>query len=458
MGRSVNMTQIKKLQNHVEIHRKRVFAAEKFLWGHPAVGFKEKIAGDFMERQFRELGYNDLIMAGNIPGFYTDIETGRPGPKVLIMSELDALFCDNHPNADPKTGAAHACGHHAQCAAMLGIAGALKEPGALDEICGSIRLMVVPAEEGGDSVFRDELKAKGIIKYFSGKVEFMHRGFMDGVDIAFLVHGLIDKPRRFLIRSGGNGLIAKRITFRGIAAHTGSSSHLGVNALYAANIALNAINALRETFVDDERIRVHPIIVKGGHAVNAIPDEVIVDSFVRGSTIDAIIKTNRKVNRAISGSAATIGATVKIHDYSLSYPMINDQNMMELARDAAAFVVPPEDILSHFGRWTGSCTDMGHVAAVIPSIQVYCSGASGTSHGSDYEVIDVESACINSAKIQVTMLQLLLENNGERAKSVIENKKPAFNTISRLLEWYDDNVADIDGVVYEKQGVALLNY
>ena len=453
------MTQIEKLHHYVDAQRERVYAAERFLWKHPAVGYKEHVANEYMEKQFGELGYNDLVMAGNVPGFYTDIDTGRPGPKILVMCELDALFCANHPDADPETTAAHACGHHAQCAAMLGVAGTLKQPGALDDMSGSIRLMVVPSEEGGDSIFRDELKAKGIIKYFSGKPEFMRRGFMDGVDIAFLVHGLIEKPKRFLIRGGSNGLIAKRVTFHGVAAHTGSSPHLGINALYAANLALSAINALRETFTEDERIRVSPILTKGGQAVNAIPSEVILDTYLRGSTIDAIVRTNKKINRAISGAAASIGATVSIHDYSMSFPLNNDRNMMELAEDAAETVVPSEDILRHFDKWTGSCTDMGHVSAVMPCIQVYCSGADGISHGASYQVIDVESACMNSAKCQISMMQLLLKDNAKRAKHIIENRKPVFPSIQALLDFYDQHVTDLEGVVYEpNNSSARLSY
>ena len=36
------------------------------------------------------------------------------------------------------------------------------------------------------------------------------------------------------------------------------------DALYAAHVALAAINAVRETFQDEDAIRVHPIITRGG--------------------------------------------------------------------------------------------------------------------------------------------------------------------------------------------------
>ena len=82
-------------------------------------------------------------MAEDITGFYTVIDTGKPEPEVLVLGELDSLICANHPDADPETGAVHCCGHSAQCAALLGLAAALKEPGILDGLSGRIRLCAV---------------------------------------------------------------------------------------------------------------------------------------------------------------------------------------------------------------------------------------------------------------------------------------------------------------------------
>ena len=42
------------------------------------------------------------------------------GPTFALLGELDGLVVPGHPVADPETGAAHACGHNAQVAGMLG--------------------------------------------------------------------------------------------------------------------------------------------------------------------------------------------------------------------------------------------------------------------------------------------------------------------------------------------------
>ena len=83
-----------------------------------------------------------------------------------------------HPEADPDLPAVHCCGHNAQCAALVGIAAALREEGVLDGLCGSVRLCAVPTEEGIEIVFRQEAARKGIIRYYGGKAEFCTGGIL----------------------------------------------------------------------------------------------------------------------------------------------------------------------------------------------------------------------------------------------------------------------------------------
>jgi metal-dependent amidase/aminoacylase/carboxypeptidase family protein len=71
---------------------------------------------------------------------------------------------------------------------MLGVEAALKEEGALDNLCGKIKLCVVPAEEGIEIGYRKGLIDKGQIEFTSGKPEFISRRYFDDVDIAFMMH------------------------------------------------------------------------------------------------------------------------------------------------------------------------------------------------------------------------------------------------------------------------------
>lgn len=121
----------------VEKYKTLILDAERYIWQHPETGYKEIKTSAYMETVFRDLGY-ELVTADGITGFYTVVDTGKPGPEILVLAELDAVICPEHKDADPVTGAVHACGHNTQCAALIGIAATLKEPGILNKFCGSI--------------------------------------------------------------------------------------------------------------------------------------------------------------------------------------------------------------------------------------------------------------------------------------------------------------------------------
>ena len=280
----------------VDKYKDLIFSAEKYIWKNPETGYFEYKTNKYMAEQFKSLGYS-INQAGDIPGFYTVFDTGRAGPTLLIFAEMDSIIIDSHPECDKITKAVHACGHNAQCAAILGVAAVLKEIEKENLLSGKIKFCIVPAEEAIEFEKREELCRKGIIKYGAGKQEFMSRGYFNDCDLAFMLHSRISEENEktfFVTTKGSNGVIRKIIKFIGKSAHAGSDPEKGINALYAANLALDAVNALRETFKDEDHIRSHSIISKGGLSVNAVPDEVIIESYVRGGSTEAIKSVNKK--------------------------------------------------------------------------------------------------------------------------------------------------------------------
>lgn len=429
----------------VEKYRELILKTERQIWENPETGFKEYKTANYMEEAFEALGY-DLVRAGNIPGFYTILDTGRPGPEVLILGELDSLICPNHPEADPVTGAVHCCGHNAQCAALLGVAGALKEPEILQDLCGRIRLCAVPAEELIEIEYRKGLVEEGKIRYLGGKTEFLHRGYFDGVDIAFMVH--TTGGENFFTNLGSVGCISKRVVYKGKASHAGGSPWNGCNALYAATLGLNAINSIRETFREPDIIRVHPIMTHGGEVVNAIPERAVLESFVRGSNYEAIQAANQKVNRALCGAALSLGANVEIQDNPGYAPLRNSDGMIQLAGDAAKEIgeIP---FVKNEGLSSGS-TDMGDLSQLMPVIHPYAPGAQGMAHGADYRIADPELACVASAKWQVAMVSLLLKDGARRATEIIDSFVPMFASKEEYFTYVDSLHCEGDRISYEE--------
>lgn len=429
-------TQYEKITAMVEKHRKLILDAEKYIWKHPEIGYKEWKTSAYLEERFRELGYCVHTTRG-IPGFTAIFDTGVPGPTVAVMGELDALICETHPDANPDTKAVHACGHLVQTSAMLGVAAAIREPEVSQGLSGCVKFIAVPAEETIDLEYRDKLIADGIIKYVAGKIEFMYRGLFDDVDMAMMIHADTEPDKLFKLIDGCDGCITKHIEYKGTAAHAGGAPYKGVNALYAATLGMDACNALRETFREKDYVRYHPIITKGGSAANAIPDLVKMDTYVRAADLKTMLDVNVKINRALAASAAAIGANVVIEDKPGNLPFHSSREMNQIFAEVVEKLFGRDQII--YAGWDTQSSDIGDLSTVIPLIQPLCMGASGTQHGEDYAISDLDKAVINPAKAMTCMLYELLRDHAAVAKKVMENYKPLyadkkdfFKTIDRI--------------------------
>lgn len=451
------MTKTEKLIEMTSKYKELIYETADYIWEHPETGFREWNTSAYMAEQFEKLGYT-LVKAGDIPGFYTDLDTGKPGPKIAVLGEMDSLIVKNHPDAAPDTFAVHACGHNAQCANLIGVAAALKEPQALEGMCGSIRLICVPAEELIELGYREELRKKGIIKYFGGKVEFIYRGYFDGVDMAMMIHsGKLKEGKTLAVSKGTNGCVTKNITFKGVSAHAGGAPQDGKNALYAATCGMNAVNALRETFVDDEHIRFHPIITQAGLAVNAIPEVAKMESYVRGASYESIYTYNKKVNLALAGAAASVGCQVEIDDHPGYFPLNNDESLSEIIADAMRAVSGPDSV-DMDGKWGTGSTDMGDVSAIMPAVHPHAAGIIGVGHGCDYYIDDKDLACLKPAQCLVVAVDMLLRDEAALAKEVITKSSPYFKSKEEYLEAIDKLTMNKEAVVYNENGTVTLDY
>lgn len=90
-----------------------MYEAERYIWEHPQTGFKEWDAHNYLKEKFVNMGFA-VKEAGNIPGFSFDIDTGKEGPTIAIIGELDALIVPGETDSGIKTCVMHACGHNCQ--------------------------------------------------------------------------------------------------------------------------------------------------------------------------------------------------------------------------------------------------------------------------------------------------------------------------------------------------------
>ncbi len=425
---------MERIKKAVNAYMGLMLDANQYVWENPEVGYKEYKTNEYMLAEFTKLGY-EIQRPKDITGFVAYYDTHKPGPTVLILGELDGLYCPGHPECDKTTGAVHSCGHNTQCAITLGVAAAIREKAVNEGLCGKVKFCIVPAEEGIEIEYRNGLIKKGIISFATGKAEFIKRGLLDDVDLSFMMHmaDVTEHDGDFLFIKGHNGLIRKEIIISGKAAHAGGEPWLGINALYAGELALSACNALRETFKEEDKIRFHPIITKGGDSVNAIPDTVVMESFVRGASVAAIQEANYKLNRAITGACLAVGASVKIVDAAGYDVHKENEDLVNLLKEQCAKLVKKERIVD-YGEWRASSTDFGDVSGLVPSALMYVDGARGIMHGNTYWVENIEKACFQGACIEVAALVELLKEGGKKAYEIKANFKPAYSSVQEYLD------------------------
>jgi amidohydrolase len=427
----------------IEANREAIIAVGETILRNPETGFSELKTEALVAQTLRDLGL-DPATGLAITGVKARLKTSNDGPTLALIGELDSLCIPDHPFADTNTGAAHACGHNAQVAGMLGAAMGIIHGGVAPALGGNIAFVAVPAEELIEVSHRMDLRARGEIEFLTGKAEFIRKGHFDDVDLALMCHTKTDSKASHVANSS-NGAVIKKIRFIGRAAHAGGRPQLGINALNAANLCMTAIALQRETFWDSDTIRIHPIITKGGDAVSAVPAEVVMETFVRGRTLEGIVDAAAKVDRAAHGAALAIGAKVEIETTAGYLPQHNNRTISELWGTNVAQLYGPDQF--HIEEHRTGSTDMGDLGHIMPVSHPYIFGASGSAHGNDYLMVDHDAVYVNMAKLLAMTAIDMLADDARSARAIVADANPRLSK-SQYLEF---NRSMMDTAHYDPQ-------
>ena len=438
------------LLDAVEARADDIVAAGEWIWENPEVGFKEYKTAEYAAGVFRGLG---LEVDENIG--LTGVRARVPGresrPNVAVIGELDALLIPEHPEADPVTGAVHSCGHNCQMANLMGVAMALVDSGVMEHLDGSVTCMAVPSEEPIEIEWRREQHRLGRLFFLGGKQEFIKDGYFDDVDISLSDHMATEEGWKIAVSGGeeptpgGVGFMGKTITFKGAEAHSGAAPWNGVNALNAANIAMSAIDAQRDTFKDSDAVRVHYFITKGGDAVNIVPSEVRMEMMIRAASVDAIKDASMKVDRALRGGAMALGAEVVIENIPgyLPSPVQGSPALWRCMRDNALEIFDESEVVIGRGDPSpvkvphGAVSDINDVANIMPKASFRVGGAVGVGHSRSYLIEDKYNAYVNPVKLYVAMIFDLLWDGAKLAKTVIDEYQPQVTKEGYMEHWRD---------------------
>lgn len=406
----------------IDAYADKIEAIAASIADEPELGFKEvktaaKVA-DFM----RELGLEPQTGLA-INGVKARAKGAKEGPTAAVLGELDAISCPDSCKADPLTGAAHACGHNLQIASMLGAACGIMKSDALKYLAGDVVFFGVPAEEYVELAYRKKLVQEGKLHFLSGKGQLIYEGAFDDIDMAMQMHADKNMPEPTVsVGRTSNGFVGKTVRYIGQTAHAADAPHEGINALNAAMLGLMGINALRETFKEDDVIRVHPIITKGGDIVNSVPADVRMELYVRAKTMEAIDRTHSRVDAALKAGGDAIGATTVIETLPGMMPLACNERMNDLFAENAK-TAWPDVAIKDAGHFSAS-TDMGDVSHLIPVIHPFIGGTTGLLHTADFKVVDFKAAVLLPAKaFAMTLIDLLYDDAAE-AKAILADFKP----------------------------------
>ncbi len=399
----------------VDSNKKLIDKWNEDLLNCPEMGYFEHKTSEYVKDAFRQMGiaYEDNLA---LTGFKATLCGRQEGPNICMMFELDAVLCGDHEFADKTTGAAHACGHSLQIVQMLAVARALKE--IEKDLKGKVTFLACPAEEYAEIERRSALIKDGKISCIGGKQQLIVEGAFDDVDMAIMLHSHAGDLDKNLYLSGGSlGFISKIITFTGKETH-GSTPHLGINALSAAGLCLAGINANRETFAEHEKIKIHPIITKGGEMINSIPKTAEIQTYIRGSDIKYIESAAKKVDNCALAAAMMIGAKANIETLNGYLPLMQDDNLTRVFAENAK--ITSCNFLNNI-YMIGS-SDIGDLSHILPAIQPTFGGFSGTAHGSDFKSVLPNYHLSELPKALILTVIDLLNNN--KAQKIIDEFKP----------------------------------
>lgn len=411
-----------KIHHCIDEMKEEIIQLGDDLFKLPELGFKEFKS---KQRIIEELAKYDIHVEKEYfeTGFEVSIGNGN-GPIIGLIAELDAIVTKGHPFADIDTSAAHSCGHSVQSTIMCATLIALKKSGALDGLYGKIKLFFTPAEEFCDMEYRQGLIDEGKILYPSGKQNMIEAGCFDDCDCVLSVHIMGESDFVYSINSTLAGFVFKRITFLGKAAHAAVIPHLGVNALNEFALFQSAVGMLRETFKDEDMVRIHGILVEGGESVNSIPSHVVYECYVRSMNPDTITSLSKQIETTAYHCAHALNGDVEIETVPGYYPLHQCKDVNKIILDNILDFVGIEKI--HNNELSMAAGDIGDISLFKPTIQLGVGGVIGRVHGDSLEIADKNRLYIESSKIMASAVYDLLVNP-EYLQNISSSYKPLMN-------------------------------
>ena len=324
----------------------------------PELGFQEFETAKKIETYLENIGLKPERVAKT--GVTALLDSGNPGPCLILRADMDALPVTEENQISYKSkneGIMHACGHDAHMAMLLVAAKVLKDN--ISSFQGSIKFVFQPNEE------------------IAGAVKMIEEGVLENpkVDAAMAIHiwSLIPSGR-VSITPGVvmGGLDVFKIKIKGRGGHTGYPHEAIDPVITAADIIQNV-----QTIQTREMNAQKPVIImfgriNGGTKANIIPEHVELEGtirFLHAADRDSLKNPTKKFIRICKSVCETHQCSCDIEIEHENIPLINDENMVTLAKKTAVDVFGNPDIIDHARYIAGE--DFSEFSSIVPGVLTF---------------------------------------------------------------------------------------
>jgi len=311
--------------------REQLVADRRDLHRHPELSCREHRTAQLVAARCESLGYTVRTEVGGT-GVLADLDSGRPGPTVMLRADMDALPVQERGADRVVTssvdGAMHACGHDGHVAMALGAADVLA--GMRDAWSGRVRMCFQPAEE-----------------IASGAQPMIDDGAMEGVDRVLGIH-LWAPLQVGHVAVGPGPLFGSADEFglvvRGRGGH-GGMPHTSVDPVVCAAQVITALQTIvsRETSPFDPAV-ITVGLIEGGMAFNVIAEEVRMRGTVRAFDHEERERVLRRIAEVAGGVAQSMRCEAEFIRAAGCPPVVSDADVAEVVRRAAVATVGEENV------------------------------------------------------------------------------------------------------------------
>ncbi len=320
---------------------------------NPELGFEELETSGLICRTLDKWGIPYKKMAKT--GVVADICGKGDGKAIILRADIDALPVTEEtglPFASQKEGLMHACGHDAHTAVLLGCAYVLSK--IKDNLCGSVRLVFQPAEEG-----------------IGGALPMINEGVLENPKItaAAALHVSADAPAgKIMIKNGAvmASIDEFDVILRGRGGHAGHPDK-NIDPIVIAGEFITSLQTIVSRNIPPSTPAVISVTsVNGGVNYNVIPDEVHIKGTIRCSDPKIREMLPQLVEKKAEKIAEASGGSSEFVLRRLYPPTISSAEINEFVTKAAEKTIGAENII-YFDECSMGGEDFAYFSEKVPS-------------------------------------------------------------------------------------------